>query len=63
MATPLTTFITWSEGTDAATAKPVFVFDDPKIAQALARLVARRLGVAEASLRPVPARGSEECDR
>jgi hypothetical protein len=39
-------FVTISEGDEAVDAHPLIVIDDPGVARDVARLIARRLGVA-----------------
>jgi hypothetical protein len=58
----MATFITISEGDDAVDAHQLLVIDDPGVAREVARVIARRLGLSEATvraLRALPA-GSDE---
>jgi hypothetical protein len=65
-------YVTLSEGADSFEARPFVVVDDPDVAHAVARLIARRLGVqavagARATPQPVRAlpvrRPDEDGDR
>lgn len=58
-------FVTISEGEEAVDAHPLLVIDDPGVARDVARLIARRLGLSDATARalralPPASRGSGE---